>query len=94
MKTLSASTLVCLLGCILVSACAQSSASTSPSSPSAAQAAQNAEEEKNCHRSLTGPGKRKEGEDCGGSTNISCAEGLKCVSKYRCPGSIGTCQKE
>lgn len=78
--------------CSTVVACA-SNTSRSPATAPSASARPTTPDEVNCRRSLSGPGKRKEGEDCGGSTNISCAEGLTCVSAFKCEGAIGKCQK-
>ena len=78
----------------LAAACGPKSNGPAAVTPAPGVSPHAAEEEKNCNRSLTGPGKRADGEECGGATNISCAEGLTCVSKYKCMGAVGTCQKK
>lgn len=48
-----------------------------------------------CSKALTpAAAPPKEGQECGGATNVKCADELSCVLTYRCPRSVGVCRKK
>ena len=76
------------------SAAEASTAAGVAATPSAQPAAATGDAAGGCSRALAAATPPKEGEECGGTTHVTCASGLTCVAKFRCPESVGTCTKK
>lgn len=100
MLVLSRASLVVMLSGLTACAAAPAPAAAEPATTSAAPSASAApaptaaDASSQCGRALpAAQAAAKEGDACGGTTHVACAEGLTCFATYRCPESVGTCKK-